>query len=247
MDNIAILTSSVYQKWNHGQVTCAFFMDIKDAFDNVLWDILLNRLVKLHVPDSYIAFVYNMISHRNMHFRFNEIDEIRIVNKGLPQGCVLSPILYSLYTAELESLISQKEVQIIQFADDVCLSVSDALPNAAIAKLNSAARVAVEFFKDSGLSVAPNKSQFCIFSPSHNQHLQRLHITVNDCQIFPSSRIHFLGMILQSNLKWNSHIDKICISCTKPLNVIKFLRRTWWGSDPNLLLKIYRSLIRSRI
>lgn len=36
-------------------------------------------------------------------------------------------------------------------------------------------------------------------------------------------------------------------SCLKPLNLIRFLRSTWWGSDPNLLLKLYRSLIRSRI
>lgn len=53
--------------------------------------------------------------------------------------------------------------------------------------------------------------------------------------------------MLQSNLKWNVHVDKILSSCVKPLAIIKILRSTWWGSDPSMLLTLYKGLIRSKI
>lgn len=53
--------------------------------------------------------------------------------------------------------------------------------------------------------------------------------------------------MLQSNLKWNVHVDKVLSSCVKLLAIIKFLRSTWWGSDPSLLLTLYKGLIRSTI
>lgn len=59
--------------------------------------------------------------------------------------------------------------------------------------------------------------------------------------------VRFLGILFQNNLKWNSHVNKVVASCSKPLAILSFLRTTWWGSDPSLLLMLYKGLIRSRM
>lgn len=56
-----------------------------------------------------------------------------------------------------------------------------------------------------------------------------------------------MGLNLQSNLKWDSHFEDIINRCNRAMNVIKFLRNTWYGADPSLLLTIYQGLIRSKM
>ena len=50
--------------------------------------------------------------------RYGEIEEDFRFFKGLPQGSILSPMLYAIYVAELEEVNSQ-ECKIIQYADNV--------------------------------------------------------------------------------------------------------------------------------
>jgi hypothetical protein len=52
--------------------------------------------------------------------RFDAIDESRWVCKGLPQGSVLSSIIYTLCTEDFEEAMPEG-CEIVQFAEDVCL------------------------------------------------------------------------------------------------------------------------------
>lgn len=201
----------------------------------------------LGFPTSYISFIFNLVSHREVHFWFNDIDCIRSVNKGLPQGSVLSPLLYSIYVSGLESaILDRSDARILQFADDICLYTCDKSTPDALLNLEFAANLTAKWLDEVGLTLAPQKSQLCIFNKS-SKVLTNCDITVKGITIRQEPKVRFLGLILQSNLKWNSQIEKICDSCLKPINLMKFLRTTWWGADPTLLLSIYRSLIRSRI
>ena len=54
-------------------------------------------------------------------------------------------------------------------------------------------------------------------------------------------------MKLDQRLWWKEHIDHIKTKCTKSLDLIKCLSKTRWGSDRDMLMRLYRSLIRSKI
>lgn len=147
------------------QDTCAMFIDVQGAYDNVLWDILIQKLIDLNIPRTYIIFIYNLVSNREVHYRFNEIDCVRTVNKGLPQGCVLSPTLYRIYVTELEKIVEEESnVRIVQFADDVCLYVANKSTKKSIKDLEVMTNVIANWFDELGLSIAPNKSQLCVFN-----------------------------------------------------------------------------------
>lgn len=240
LDNLAILTSDIQANWYKNRNTCAIFLDIKGAYDSVLSDILVKQLQRLQIPAPFIQFVYNLVSCREVYYRFNEINCVRTAHKGLPQGCVLSPLLYSLYVLNLEeSVYQQQGIKILQFADDVCLYTSNKSNIRAARDIELSIKSTTEWFDNLGLKLAPHKSQVCLFSRKYNRNDPVRYINMCGIRVEMVSKVNFLGLVLQDNLKWNSHVEKVCEKCTKATQLIKFLRTTWWGSGPPLLLNIY--------
>ncbi|XP_031781630.1 uncharacterized protein LOC116416661 [Nasonia vitripennis] len=72
-------------------------------------------------------------------------------------------------------------------------------------------------------------------------------IEFNDAVIKESKSVKYLGMILDNTLSWNEHAEYIIAKSTKQLNILKFLRGTWWGGHPKVLKQSYLSLIRSSL
>ena len=57
----------------------------------------------------------------------------------------------------------------------------------------------------------------------------------------------FLGLIWDTKLTFEPHIKYLKARCQKSLNILKVLSRTEWGADQTTLLKLYRSLVRSKL
>ena len=57
----------------------------------------------------------------------------------------------------------------------------------------------------------------------------------------------FLGLIWDTKLTFEPHIKYLKARCQKSLNLLKVLSRTEWGADRTTLLKLYRSLVRSKL
>lgn len=247
-DNLTYFHSDIQLGFEKHESTAAIFLDVQGAYDNVLWEILIPKLKSIGLPQMILQFVYNLIHKRIITMRYESIDEIRTVFKGLPQGCVLSPILYSLYVLDLEKHVQNHlNINILQFADDVCLYSKDLNPNKAVVNLETGIADIASWFVQQGLSLAPQKTQLCIFSRNILFRKAQYSLNLLNEPISNSKSVKFLGVIFQNDLRWNEHISALSNSCQKPLNIISFLRTTWWGASPPLLLYIYQALIRSRL
>lgn len=62
-----------------------------------------------------------------------------------------------------------------------------------------------------------------------------------------SPEAKFLGVIFDEKLTFKPHIAKTLQASLKSLNMVKFLRGTWWGAHPDTLLIIYKAFVRSII
>lgn len=69
---LAILHLDIYNNWYKNKNMYSLFLDIKDACDNVLWDILIPKLINLRLPFPFIKFI-NHLSCLEQHFRYNDI------------------------------------------------------------------------------------------------------------------------------------------------------------------------------
>ena len=91
-------------------------MDFSSAFNTLQTHLLLSRLLDLDVSPSIVLWVRAFLRDRPVNsVKSNEL----ILNTGAPQGCVLSPILFSIYTNEIMS--NTTTLTLIKFADDMAL------------------------------------------------------------------------------------------------------------------------------
>jgi len=75
----------------------ATFLDIKAAYDNVNPSILFNVVNDLKIPKGYKLFIQNLIDYRFINiYESNKFQGTRTLFKDLPQGSVLSPLLFNL-------------------------------------------------------------------------------------------------------------------------------------------------------
>ncbi|KAH8269777.1 hypothetical protein KR018_003553, partial [Drosophila ironensis] len=77
------------------------FLDVKQAFDKV-WHLGMLYKIKKWLPAPYFMLLKSYLSNRNFYVQQNdEHSEIYAINAGVPQGSVLGPVLYTVYTADL--------------------------------------------------------------------------------------------------------------------------------------------------
>lgn len=101
-DNLSLITTEIWKGFVEGEVTAGLFLDLKGAFPSVVPNILMEDLRDIGVPLSISKFIYNATACKNIFFNINsEIVGPRVSTVGLPQGCTLSPILYSIYTRKI--------------------------------------------------------------------------------------------------------------------------------------------------
>ncbi|RVE50092.1 hypothetical protein evm_005298 [Chilo suppressalis] len=121
MDSIGIFTTDIRLAFSNNHSLLAPFIDISGAYDNVDIQILKN---KLEVPLFLIDFIINLLSERLIKIDMGDGHfKSRLTCRGLPQGSILSPLLYNVYTYDLESYIAGR-ANILQYADDLVFYVS---------------------------------------------------------------------------------------------------------------------------
>ena len=99
-------------------------LDISGAFDNVNYTRLLHNLRKRGVPTKLVGFVASFLRNRKTTIRFGSFQsDPTAIQVGIPQGSVLSPILFLVFTADLldELYNPFQRVSAIGFVDDTSI------------------------------------------------------------------------------------------------------------------------------
>ncbi len=96
--------------WTDQGLVRILFVDFSSAFSSIIPNLLLPKLTQLSVPTSICQWINSfLVIHINT----------RTISTGAPQGCVLSPLLFSLYTNDCTS--KDPSVKLLKFADDTTL------------------------------------------------------------------------------------------------------------------------------
>ena len=96
------------------------FVDFSSAFNTIVPNILLNRLQAFNVPRYLINFVSSFLIDRKQYVTVGkQKSDTFNCSVGCPQGCVLSPVLFSIYTDFIQSV--HPNVKILKYADDMAI------------------------------------------------------------------------------------------------------------------------------
>jgi ribonuclease HI len=241
---LADLVSAINLSFSKKQMHFVLLADIKGAFDNVPHTALLEELHYAGFPPKIIKWLEDFFTDRSLLF-FSSIgvSHTRPLRKGVPQGGVLSPILYILYVRSLENHV-RRLFLLIQFADDTLLHFSHHSMPISRNILREAIEALFHFFQQRGLELNPLKTIVMVFSKK-KVHLSPIKTSIGDIEMKDTAT--YLGIKLDSQLNWKAHIDGLVHRCQMPLNIIKSVAYVWWGADPTCLLLIYKALILSKL
>ncbi|KAK3549708.1 hypothetical protein QTP86_007159 [Hemibagrus guttatus] len=103
-----------------GSYARILFMDFSSAFNTIIPALLRDKLFQLNVPDSMCSWIMDFLTDRRQFVRLGtHVSDLQHISTGSPQGCVLSPLLFSLYTNSCTS--GHQSVKLLKFADDTTL------------------------------------------------------------------------------------------------------------------------------
>lgn len=229
-DNLTNLTLYIEEGFCNKQETIAAFLDISGAFDGVRNDILIDKLLKIGCSKSIINFV-KFLTETRIIYSNNPTHNGRTVHKGVPQGDpsppVLSPLLYIIYVADIVKNLHPKVI-ISQFADDIAIYTKSTSIEKSKRHIEIAIKTVNQELNSLGLDLALHKTVLIHFNRRRKQP-KNFSVEINNHKINSSSTVRFLGIVFDSKLSFSNHIDKIRQKSFTALNMIKYLRGTWWA------------------
>ena len=242
---VCIFVTDIRLAFSKNKSVLSAFLDIKGAYDNVVISILHKKLNLLHVPEKLTSFIIGMLSERYISINIQDGSQLsRFLWKGLPQGSVLSPILYNIYTFDLDKALNQS-INILQYADDLLLYISDQSISSSCNSLTASLGLLKTWLDDNGLELSVPKSTVVLFSRKRT--IPEINIIYDNIPMPVSTQCKFLGVVLDNKLTGLSHCEYIAAKCEQNINIMKCLTGVWWGAHPFSLRLIYNALVRSVI
>lgn len=142
----------------------AAFLDVTSAYDNVLYKVLILKLIEIKCRNRIINMINTWMYERKVRFIKEKGKKvIRTVYKGLPQGAVLSPMLYNIYKNDICKDIP-KEIKQVQFADDIAVFCTETRLNTRKYLIESAIKNIHESLMEKGLEIRPKKTKIVDFN-----------------------------------------------------------------------------------
>ncbi|XP_026326195.1 uncharacterized protein LOC113234888 [Hyposmocoma kahamanoa] len=194
-------------------LTVLVLLDFSNSFNTVDFDILLAMLKSILVSDSVVEWFHHYLVGRRQCVQVdNKHSTFCDVTAGVPQGGVLSPLLFSIFINSLTPLLS---CQYHLYADD--LQIYSRSPvhglDSLIAELNDDLATIHNWSRTHGLTVNPNKSQAIVIGDS--KQIAKINYTSVPSLVFDSFPLPFssvvknLGVLFDSTLSWAPHIAEV--------------------------------------
>ena len=226
-------------------------LDLSAAFDTLDHNQLLDRLNRTFgVRDVALNWFSSYLRNRYQSVKVHStLSNARALPFGVPQGSVLGPLLFTLFTSPLSSIISRfPNVHHHLYADDtqIYISITPSNISTAVPVLQSCLKEIQSWMNDNKLKLNPDKTEFIVFGTESQrsklaQHFP-VHILGND--IHPVNKVRNLGVIFDSSFKFSAHISSVCSSCSYLIRDFARIRRYL---DKNTSITIANALVGSRI
>ena len=213
------------------------YCDFSKAFDTVSHEKLLHKLKNFRFDSKIIAWIREYLSQRTFRVRVGStLSRPFNVVSGVPQGSVLGPILFIIYTADLPELVERNQCRAMMFADD--LKIYRAIDCADAEKwLQKSIDSVHKWGEIWQMSLAPQK---CFAFSIGTANVTRNYY-VNGHPLNFENTVRDLGFLLDRKLTFSPHINLIC---KKALLTTRILFRGLHSTNAETLVNVYVTYIR---
>lgn len=221
-------------------------LDLSAAFDTVDHAILVSRLSnRFGVKGTVLAWFKSYLTSRKQFVKVEEgLSSSRPLLRGVPQGSVLGPLLYLIYTAPIADIIKQHKLLYHLYADDTQLYISfktDCCIDLEEAKFR-VERCVDEIDRwmcNNLLKLNQDKTELVVISSKFRHYPDLEHIRVGDEYIAPKSSARNLGVIIDNCLCMEQHVKKICSEANYHLRNISKIRKYLTQDSAEILVHAF--------
>ncbi|XP_075163257.1 uncharacterized protein LOC142235890 [Haematobia irritans] len=239
--NIINYICSSFDKGSPG--VAGVFYDFSKAFDLVDHTIMCEKLYLYGIRGRELNFFRSYLQNRKQFVQINSSKSLlKDVVYGVPQGSVLGPLLFKIYINDISNL--GLKGKLYMYADDISIFYPYKYELTLKANVERDASLICEFAKINKLVLNSNKTKFIRFRPHPHIETRTWSILV-DSKIIPEvDTVKYLGINLQNNLGWKTHIQEIRNKIAPGLGILYKYKNKM---DEQAKLMIFQSLIQSHL
>jgi hypothetical protein len=213
---------------NRNQYTILVSIDLKKAFDTVCSNEILPQKLKHYGCDQVTtSWFHSFFSNREQFATWQGANSstIKLHNISVVQGSAIGPTSFSVY---INDLANSTKFKAFLFADDTNLLISGPDLHELAQQANQELNKIKEFMAANKLSLNASKSAFMVFGPTNKKKVaadkEKITVKIGNQHLEQVKEIKFLGVILDTKLKFTSHFEHVRSKVRKGLGALSFTK-----------------------
>ena len=245
-DQLVRLTQSIWDAYQKREKVSLLLYDFERAFDRVWRDGLLLKLIEAGVARPIVRWVQEWLKYRLAWVKMDGVrSKEKMFAQGLPQGSVLSPLLFLVFINDLVEELSGG-VEVSAFADDLAVWHVGKSVAAGREKLQWATDVVARWSEKWLLRVNVEKCSVTLFSRDvREREMSGLDVRWKDVVLRKEKLPCFLGITFDINLTFREQVDKVCLRAKAAVRLLRRLAGRDWGWSKELLRVSCLALVRA--
>lgn len=236
------VTNKLFLAKREKNLAAIIFVDLSNAFNAIKLDKLEQCMLSFGLPPEFPSWVLAFLADRKIQLQVGADTLTRHVSQGLPQGDILSPTLFNIYTANLHS-IRVEGVELVQYADDFAVMIEGRDLEEINERGNQFMERFVEAADELNFTINAQKTKAILFLNSPK--VLNIHIGTD---VIETVNFHkYLGLLIDRSLRFGAHLRDLSKQAADRLNVLKVISGTKYGSHPATLGMAYNAFFRGFI
>lgn len=230
---------------NRKEAALCVFMDVEGAFDNTSFAAIGSAAARFGINSTVVGWIHQMLRSRIVTASLEGTAVGARVDRGCPQGGVLSPLLWTLVVDGLLSRLQGTGVTTVGYADDVAILVTGDHPRQMTSRLQKALDIVQEWCTSQLLGINPSKTEIVLFTRKRRFELGPIRVFGSELNL--SSEVRYLGVTLDSKLSWRAHTAKQERKATATFWACRRMMGQTWGLKPRVVRWIYTAILRPQL
>ena len=221
---LSLLHDLITENLVEGHTSAGIYLDLAGAFDTVNTKILLNKLPKYGIVDSALNLLTSYLTHRTRRLKYEDtISGPEPISCGFHRAQSWDPFsFFCIYVNDMR--LACNDAKFLLFADDTATFYSAPSTTDLQESISISFPKILEWLHANRLSLSTPKTFYQIYAPGGTA--DTLFIPVGTDQVSRAHTVKYLGVLVDDDLKFKSHIEKVSGITSRNLGIInraKFL------------------------